>query len=363
MKTREEILKSYGASEKELQELLLYNNNNNKFEATCDLKNKVDEKFIEVWQIYKNEAEGLGSYNTLKKYMPQLNLPISEGISQTNEYKDVTLRGKSIECICNEDSLELLEPDSLELDIYQTLGGKIPILFTPNNYDFEKLVQALVYRNEPIEIPNSMGACIVKGYNNWDRVRRLREKWTKENKDGFWQEEFKKIIPIKDLYQDKFIILSDKFYSGITPNQVGMNEEEWKKVSHFIRREHECTHYLTQRLYGSMQNKVQDEIIADFFGILEAMGEYKPLWALMFLGLENAPKYRQGGRLENYRGKPPLSDISFDILKKITVDAVMNLNRVYLENKAQINSEKGKLIFVNKLTSVSLEVMADGFIE
>ncbi|MBK5242253.1 hypothetical protein [Clostridium sp.] len=245
--------------------------------------------------------------------------------------------GKSMECICHEDRLELLESDSLELVIYQTLVGKIPILFTPNNYDFEKLVQALVYRNEPIEIPNSMGACIVKGYNNWDRIRRLREKWTNENKDGFWQEEFKKIIPNKDLYQDKFIILSNKFYSGITPNQVGINEDEWKKISRIIRREHECTHYVTQRLYGGMQNKVQDEIIADFFGILEAMGEYKPAWALLLLGLENYPKYRKGGRLEIYRGNPPLSDSSFDILKQITVVAVIYyINRVYLENKESL---------------------------
>ncbi|MBK5242252.1 hypothetical protein [Clostridium sp.] len=51
MKTREEILNGYGASEKKLQELLEYHNNNI-FAETCDLNNKVDEKFIEVWQIY-----------------------------------------------------------------------------------------------------------------------------------------------------------------------------------------------------------------------------------------------------------------------------------------------------------------------
>lgn len=51
VKTREEILNGYGASEKKLQELLEYHNNNI-FAETCDLNNKVDEKFIEVWQIY-----------------------------------------------------------------------------------------------------------------------------------------------------------------------------------------------------------------------------------------------------------------------------------------------------------------------
>ena len=109
-----------------------------------------------------------------------------------------------------------------------------------------------------------------------------------------------------------------------------------------------------------MQNRVQDEIIADFFAILEAMGEYSPTLALLFLGLENYPKYRNGGRLENYRGNPPLSDSSFEILKKITVDSVNNMNRVYLENKEAHHSTQGKLELIKKLTSISLEEMANG---
>ncbi len=357
-KTRREILKKYGASPVEIQELLEYNKN--KFQATCNNVNTGDEKFIEVWKLYKKEAEVYGVYNTLRKYMPQFHFEIREGISQTEEYKEVTLRGKSIDAICAAENFELIEPDALELEIYPTPVGQIPILFTPNNSDFEKLVRATVYRNEPVVIPDSMGACIVRGYNNWDRIRRYKEKWTKENIDGKWQDEFKQIIPDKELYQDKFIILSNKFYSGIAPEQVGMNANEWRKASLTMRRAHECTHYVTLRLFGSMQNRVQDEIIADFFAILEAMGEYRPELALLFFGLENYPKYRNSGRLENYRGNPSLSDSSFDILKKITIDAVMNMNRVYLENKEVLNSKQGKLKLIKKLTGVSLEELADG---
>jgi len=89
------------------------------------------------------------------------------------------------------------------------------------------------------------------------------------------------------------------------------------------------------------------------------MGEYNPELALLFLGLENYPKYRNGGRLENYRGNPALSDSSFEILKKIIVYAVNNMNRVYLENKESHNSKQGKLELIKKFTSVSLEELAD----
>jgi len=356
-KKRQRILEKYGASPAEIQELLEYNKN--KFRVIPEHE-ITDEKFIEVWTLYQKEAEKNGVYITLRKYIPQFHFAIQEGISQTEEYKDATLRGNPIAAICTAESFELIEPDALELDIYPTIVGRIPILFTPNNSDFEKLVRAMVKRNEPVEIPDSMGACIVNGYNNWDRIRRYKEKWTKENITGKWQDEFKRIIPDKELYQDKYIILSNKFYSGITPEQVGMNANEWRKVSLTMRRAHECTHYITLRLFGSMQNRVQDEIIADFFAIIEAMGEYNPALALLFLGLENYPKYRNGGRLENYRGIPALSDSSFEILKKITVDAVINLNRVYLENKEAHNSKQGKLELIKKLTGVSLEELADG---
>ena len=36
------------------------------------------------------------------------------------------------------------------------------------------------------------------------------------------------------------------------------------KLSFVIRAEHECTHYVTHSLLGSMSNNVLDEIIADY---------------------------------------------------------------------------------------------------
>ena len=331
-KKNEEILLKYGASTVKIGEMLKYNENI--FQAFSNNENVEDEEFIEVWNLYKKEAELYGAYFTLSKYIPQLHFAIREGVSQSNEYRDVTLRGKPILDICNMDEFELAEPDELELDIYSTHEGHIPILFTPINSDFEKLVRALAGRNEPIEIPDTMGAYMVSSYNNWERIRRDNVKCTKAN---------------KEIYQDRFIILSNNFYRGITPEQVGMNEKEWRKVSFIMHRARECMHYVTLRLFGSMQNEVQDEIVADFFAMLEAVGEYKPVWALLFLGLEND------------RGNPPLSESSFHISNKKALDAVINLTSLYLNNKESLHSEQGKIDFLKKLKSSSLEEIAKGF--
>ena len=57
-----------------------------------------------------------------------------------------------------------------------------------------------------------MGACIVKGLNNWDRIAAHRAKWERDQPGGAtesaWNDEFRRLVPRKELYQDRFIILS-----------------------------------------------------------------------------------------------------------------------------------------------------------
>ena len=64
-----------------------------------------------------------------------------------------------------------------------------------------------------------MGACMVAGYNNWDRIRRYRQQWSRKNPTNSgklaWQQEFIRLIPQKHLYHDRFIILSNGVYSNV----------------------------------------------------------------------------------------------------------------------------------------------------
>ena len=46
-----------------------------------------------------------------------------------------------------------------------------------------------------------------------------------------------------------------------------------------------------------MRNNLHDELIADYAGITAAIGHYRAAWFLRFLGLEDYPTYRPGGRL------------------------------------------------------------------
>jgi hypothetical protein len=74
-----------------------------------------------------------------------------------------------------------------------------------------------------------------------------------------------------------------------------------------------------------MQNNLLDELIADCAGITAALGYFNADWFLAFVGLEQYPAYRKGGRLQNYRGVPPLSDGAFTILQRLVYHAAKNL--------------------------------------
>ena len=99
----------------------------------------------------------------------------------------------------------------------------------------------------------------------------------------------------KSRYQDRCIILSRGPYSAVSAQDaLGLPEAEWLERSLVIRREHECTHYFTYRVFGAMRNNLLDELIADFVGIVRAFGTYRSELALRCLGLEHHDQYRAG---------------------------------------------------------------------
>ena len=358
------VLDSLGASPSEGKELLFYNKN--LFDHFLFEKPVVfpldDESFLAAWKEYARVAEKKGAFQSLKEYLVQLNFPIREGISERLYYKSAVRRGVPAGEISEATGLKLKEPESLSLLIHPTPAGYVPIIVVDCREDFVLLTQALSKRNEPAIVPESMGATIVKGYNNWDRINRLRRAWEEEHSDilgiSGWPEEFKRIAANKELYQDSFIILSSGSYSNVSAKEMDLTEEEWKGLSLIIRREHECAHYFCLRMFSSIQNNILDEIMADYMGITAAAGWFRADWFLRFMGLENYPDYREGGRLENYKGNPPLSDGAFKILGRLvkkTAENVEYFDKKYVGDKRTLID---RAILMSALSFLTLEELA-----
>jgi hypothetical protein len=353
--TRTEILKTFGATAATAAEILACEvNGYERVPLPPDLRFPLeDEPFVPVWRSYSVDAAAHG-FMTLADRLVQLHFPIRSGISLTEEYRAATRRGLAPRGMPLATGLVLERPDEIRLVVHPTWAGAIPIVTVGWRPDFVTLVRAFSARNEPVPVPDSMGACVVTGYNNWDRVARVQQRWPLEHPDTPFS--LDQLSQLKQLYQDRFIILSDGWYSSIPPEAVGMSADEWRTLSFVIRREHECAHYWTQRVLSSMQTRVLDEVLADYCGIAAACGTFRAGWFLTFFGLERFPDYRPGGRLENYRG--PLSEAAFTVVMRMVHAAAEHLELFSRQHVAELRDERGLLLALLTLSRFTLEELA-----
>ena len=361
---RARIQASFGAGPAETEELLAYDES--PFDHAC-LPTPLTlplppEAHVATWERYVAEAAPVGVWETLVRHLPRVRFPIREGISQTEAYRAATLRGVSPDRMAEATGLDLNHPEQLRLIVHRSVAGAIPVLIVGDRADFVALVRALSMRNEPVPVPASMGVCTVKGFNNWDRIREYRRQWEARDPanrgEAAWAAEFQRLIPRTELYQDRFMILSEGPYSDVPAADLGLADEAWRHLSVTIRLEHECTHYLTLRLFGVMRNNALDELLCDYMGISAAAGRFRADWLLRFMGLEAFPTYRAGGRLQNYLGQPPLSDGAFAVLRALVKAAADNLERFdgrRIPVAAGV-SERGPALLA--LTRLSLEDLA-----
>ena len=217
----------------------------------------------------------------LARRYPQVLLPIEEGISKSEEYRNVCLRGEK----CNREiTFSRNENDSLET--VKTPAGDVEVLSLIKRDDFVHACQCLGNKCEPVVIPDSTGAMAIFGLNNWDKVRAGLEN-----------------------YKDSFIILSSGNYSNVsnkdiynvTSGEVNLSEEEWTNKSIIIRKYHELTHFVMRKTYPDDISFIRDELIADCIGLICAFNEFDIRLLKLFLGIEKE-QYREGGRLQNYEG-------------------------------------------------------------
>ncbi|MEO8189611.1 MAG: hypothetical protein ABI682_04660 [Acidobacteriota bacterium] len=328
--SRGKWLASLGASPEVIEELLAYDTPLFSAEraARAVAFDGAAEPHLEAWTRYAEEARSAGAIPALSARFAQLLFPVREGVSATESYRRATRQGVRPDGDREASGIALAAPDRVTLEIARTSTGPVPVLVAAERADFETLVRAFSARNEPVAVPDSMGACIVNGLNNWDRLHEYRKRWQAANVFGDWSVEFASVAGRRELYEDRFLILSVGPYSGVPAARAGFPEPEWIEISGRIRKAHEATHYATFRLAGAMRNNLLDELIADYVGLIAAFGEYRLDLGLLFFGLEDFPRYREGGRLQNYRGTPPLSEAALSIAARLVRDAAVNLAKL-----------------------------------
>lgn len=335
------------------EELAAYLSNN--FTSKKTVASLKDEAGIQYWEdlARKSKADKI-VFDELKKCYPQLNFPIELEIEKKEEYKDVVLRGKT-ENISLTSSLKLNDYKNISLRVIESIAGKIPVITVPDKEDFKAILQSLLHKNNPVAIPQSMGAALINGINNWQKIAGLKSDWLATNERGNWGKEFyANVLPNYSLYKDKLIVISTNPYSNVSAKQLGLNESVWLSYSVSIREEHECTHLYTLKKFGVASNNLHDELIADYIGIVKTINQYNKSWMLLFMGLENYPEYRQGARLENYISNTKLD---FKKLIRIIKMAIENIS-IFHESQGILKSDRDQMCRIDALCATSLQELS-----
>lgn len=157
------------------------------------------------------------------------------------------------------DRFPLKSPSALKIHLASTAGGRIPVISTGCHDDFCYMEALLDGRSESRELPLTINA------------------FTMEAK-------------APQLLNHRLILLGNAPYSNVPGSALGLDEADWLCRSTALRLAHECTHYETLRLWGSMQNHALDEIAADVMGQLAAFGSFSAQRQRLFFGLENEGK-------------------------------------------------------------------------
>jgi hypothetical protein len=359
---REEVLRRFGAQNETLQQLLDYCENRFQLpDAATRWRFPLEnEPHVADWQLYLDEA-GNDVWSTLQQYIPQFNIPISEGISATQHYADVARKGEPFSLEHFGTRQQLNSPEQLSLSIHEHHAGALPVLHTTDRRDFDILNQVVLHRCEPKSIPRAVNAQLVAGFINWHRLSRYREAWASTpgvvDTETAWLMERARVAKFeKWRFQDRFLILCSHPYSDLSAIDLGLHkpESEWVARSDQLRMEHEFTHYMTKRVFGVMQLNILDEIIADWAGTTLVFGKFDAALFIHMFGIEPSGDASETGRVHEYTSTLREFPDALSILYRLTEKAAHQLQQL----TSNLYTPSNRRRFLMALTQMSLELLA-----
>lgn len=229
----------------------------------------------------------------LSRRYPQLLFPIATGTSSSSEYRDAVYFGKRYK-----GSLDYSLSEKDRFMRVDTPVGSIDVLLLYNRKDFEKCACALANRCEPKIIPEAIGAFMISGLINWEKVRKYLNKQPEEEcfvNSYVWNCLRKNNCD----YLDRIILLSSGWYSGIAPEMIGLSNEDWTEKSITIRMYHEIAHFVCRSHYPKNIDVIRDEVFADMIGMIAAFGHYDVDMAKVFLGIDGT-EISENARIRYY---------------------------------------------------------------
>ena len=206
---------------------------------------------------------------------------------------------------------------SLGLSFARTLGGRLPVISTGCHEDFRAMEALVANRQEKRELPVTVNAFTIEA-----RAEKI--------------------------FRHRLLLLNRAPYSNIPAEALGLGEEDWLDRSYSLRRAHECAHYETLRLFGSMKNNALDEILADALGQIAAFGDFSADRQRLFFGLTRG-EAGCTGRLSFYTQK-----VAVEERGKVYASVDKVLDMIEADMKEMLSRKAEKVEILSELAGRSI---------
>jgi hypothetical protein len=259
-----------------------------------------------TWEGYAEEATDSSWQEVLRERFPAFRFAIVSGMSQQPDYQQACRKGSE----ASGEPHTFSKANFLQFEVCHPPSGSIPVLTVEHRGDFEDLLRILLHQNETVPIPATMGAVLISGLPNPDRIAGLKQNYFDSHPGarlGSWLREWEQIrVADRDAWQDRLVIVSTGPYSALPAAAIGLSQEAWQAASRIIRIHHECAHAFCKGLLGHMGNNLLDECIADFMGLRAAFGHFSASLFLQGMGVQTEGSLSPTGRMKNYLQQPEL---------------------------------------------------------
>ncbi len=313
-----------------------------------------DEAHVVFWNDIIKNTDG-APLQKMQACLPQLCIPIQEGVSQSKPYKDAVLRGVPFADAGFDEIAEYEDPNAITLHMYTHDAGSLPVVETSNYNDFEHLNRALASKCEPVRIADGIHAAFIAGLPNPGRMLQLQVGANQRGEP--WGSAMQRLLnEDKTNFYDKIVLMHTSPYGNVPASNVGLLELDWIEKSSLLRIEHEMTHYATNRMLGSFRLNIHDELLADFMGFTKSLGFFSSdlFFSAMGIGDNEIP---HGCRFRNYVQE--LDEVMKYEVLALARPAANNLEK--LSNIMPVNFSRTALLLL--LATYGIESMGDeGFV-
>ncbi len=221
-------------------------------------------------------------YNALERRYPKLLLPVEKGMSATELYRDVVSRGKVYR---NSDNLFITTDKDFMMHL-DTRSEQIELIYLHNRADYERFIQVMAYRCEPVQIPDKSNIFVLNEVTNWDKIREYKKEYVRLGGNE-WEKELDAFMSNRKNYTETIIVCGPK--SGEVPGYPEYSPDSIENIQFNakIRLFQQLSSYLSSKNNLKSSDKLTNRLINDSVALILTTGQYDKDIAMSMVNIKD----------------------------------------------------------------------------